>query len=181
MSLAAMGRPGSEDEKLLKEIEATLMAYLNSRDRRLSIWAHYSQLALLDLTDVVSESHMKAIAACANSPEVATRVHTATALGAIGTKAKAHTAALITMLRDKDNAVFIATCQAFVNMVDPGKPAIDALTALAEAKEDIEPKIDPVRKDWAKATLEHIADAKKNRDKMDKDEPKKDKEVKKDK
>ncbi len=180
MSLAAMGRPGSEDEKLLKEIEATLLAYINSRDRRLSIWAHYSQLAL-QIDPKTDAAHVKAIADNCTSPDVVTKVHTATALGAIGTKAQAHTGALIKLLGDKDNEVFVATCQAFVNIVDPGKDAIKALTDLAEPKENVEPKIDPGRKEWAKATLEHIAEAKKNRDKMDKDEPKKDREVKKDK
>jgi HEAT repeat protein len=175
IALAAMGRP--TDAKLLTEIETTLKAYLNSRDNRLAIWAHYSQLALLEPTDKAFDSHLDAIAKYATNPDVVTRTHTATALGQVGPKAKSHVGFIVKMLQDKDNEVFVAACTALANIGEPGRDAIEKLKAIAEAKDDAEPKVDPGRKLVAKSALDAIENYGKTKEKTDvkKDDTKDDK------
>jgi HEAT repeat protein len=177
ISLGVMGRPA--DPQQLTTIENTLKNISqnsNSRDAILCIWAHYGLMAHMKDGEV-SEPHLMGIAKHATSPDVVTRVHTAQALGTIGSKAKSQVDVVIKMLQDKDGDVFIAACMALANMGEPGDAkAFRALFEMAEAKDDADPKPDRTRKDWAKYAI----DAMKNKDKEKMDE-KKDKDGKKDK
>jgi hypothetical protein len=173
MSLGFMGKPA--DTALNTKVETTLKAYANHREKLLAIWALVSLQALGE----VNAAQLTAIAKHAGSNDVETRMHTARALGTIGSKAKTHASTLIGMLNDKDNSVFSEACWALMNMGDPGEKAVLALTAIAEAKDDPDNKVDPGRKYAAKGALEGIKFYEKNKDKIEKMDEKKD--VKKDK
>jgi HEAT repeat protein len=162
IGLGVMGRPA--DKALLTKVETTLEAYKNSSNDLLSIWAWYGLIAHEKTTE---EKGLDGICKHAASRKVVTRVHTATALGTVGPKAKSHVGFLIKMLDDKDGEVFVAACTALAGIGEPGEKARKALTDLAEAKDDADPKPDPVRKAIAKMTLELINNYEKNKDKAD--------------
>jgi hypothetical protein len=176
ISLAAMGRP--EDPKLMTRIEQTLKAYLRHRDPRLAIWANYSQLALLDPSDKQFDTYLDEIGRYEKSADVVARVHCATAIGQCGNKIKTHVNVLIRLLQDKDNEVFVAACQALVNLGDPGPDALKALKAVAESTDD---KLEDKRKTFAKSTLDGLELNRKNKDKVDAKDKDDKKDIKKDK
>jgi hypothetical protein len=162
IGLGVMGRPA--DKALFTKVETTLEAYKNSSNELLSIWAWYGLIAHEKVTD---EKGLEGICKHAESRKVITKVHTATALGTVGPKAKSRVGCLIKMLDDKDGEVFIAACTALASIGEPGEKARKALTDLAEAKDDADPKPDPVRKAIAKITLDAINNYEKNKDKTD--------------
>jgi HEAT repeat protein len=162
IGLGVMGRPA--DKALFTKVETTLEAYKNSSNELLSIWAWYGLIAHEKTTE---EKGLDGICKHAASRKVMTRVHTATALGTIGPKAKSHVGCLIKMLEDRDGEVFVAACTALASIGEPGEKARKALNDLAEAKDDADPKPDPVRKAIAKMTLEAINNYEKNKDKGD--------------
>ena len=173
MSLGMMGRPA--DATLHAKVETTLKAYSIHKEKVLSIWALVSMQALGE----VSTAHLDAIAKNASSSDVETRIHTARALGTIGSKAKTHTPVLVALLNDRDLEVFQAACWGLMNMGNPGEKAFKALTEIAEAKDTPENKVDPARKFAALVALDGIKFYEKNKDKIEKMDEKKD--VKKDK
>jgi HEAT repeat protein len=148
VGLGVMGRPA--DKALLKKVETTLEAYKNSQNKLLSIWAWYGLMAHAE----VDEKGLDAISNNAKSREAGIRVHTATALGTIGSKARTHVEVVTKMLDDKDGGVFVAACGALVNI--GGEKAKKALTDIAEAKDDAEPKPDPARKLVAQMSLKAL-------------------------
>jgi HEAT repeat protein len=125
--------------------------------------------------DKVTDARLDAIAKFATNPDVVTRIHTANALGVVGSKAKTHVKFLIQMLQDKDIDVFVAACTALANMGEPGETAVTSLKKIAESKDET----DSHRKQYAQLALDGIAYYVKNKDKVDKKDDAKD--VKKDK
>jgi HEAT repeat protein len=166
IGLGVMGRPA--DKALLKKVETTLEAYKNSQNKLLSIWAWYGLMAHSEVDD----KGLDAICKNAASRDVVIRVHTATALGTLASKARNHVEVLIKMLDDKDGEVFVAACGALVNI--GGENAKKALTKIAEAKDDMDPKPDPARKLVAQTSLKALDNVEKSNDNTDAKDGKKD-------
>jgi HEAT repeat protein len=158
IALAVMGRPA--DKARLQKVERTLEGYKNSSNKLLSIWAHYGVMAHKE----VNEKDLTAIASNIKSPDVVIRVHTATALGAVGSKARTHVEAVTKLLEDKDGEVFVAACGALVTI--GGDKARAALTKIAEAKDD-DPTTDKGRKMVAQLSLKALEAIEKEKDKAD--------------
>jgi hypothetical protein len=85
---------------------------------------------------------------------VVTKIHALTALGSVGSKARSHVDVVIRMLDDKEGEVFLAACGALANI--GGEKARKSLSDVAEAKDDVDPKPDPVRKEVAKRSVEAL-------------------------
>jgi hypothetical protein len=150
ISLGVMGRPANKAD--LESVEKTLRGYAqNSSNKVLVIWAHYGLMAHGEVND----KDLDAIAKYAvKNSDVVTKIHAVTALGSVGSKGRNHVEVVCKMVDDKEGEVFLAACGALVNI--GGETARRKLTEIAEAKDDADPKPDPVRKEVAKVSLQSL-------------------------
>ena len=131
IGLGSMGRPS--DPVLLATVENALhSAVRRDRDKAVVIW---SQVSLMALADKVPVAMLDSLAKGITNADPRLRVHTIHALGAMGSRAKAHVPELVAALGDKEKDVVAAACVALGQMGDPGPRAVAALTDLSASKE----------------------------------------------
>jgi HEAT repeat protein len=159
LSLGYMGRPA--DKGVLTKIEGTLKGCAQGQNKPIAIWAIVSQMALGE----INKEHLDKIAKFMTTTEVDTRIHAARALGSVGPKARPYVGLLIEMLNDKDYDTYSAGCVSIMSMGEPGEDAIKALTKIADAADETDPRYSPERKALAKAALDGIKSYEKNKEK----------------
>jgi HEAT repeat protein len=159
LSLGYMGRPA--DKGVLTKIEGTLKGCAQGQNKPIAIWAIVSQMALGE----INKEHLDKIAKFMTTTEVDTRIHAARALGSVGPKARPYVGLLMEMLNDKDYDIYAAGCVSIMSMGEPGEDAIKALTKIAEAADETDPRCSAERKAVAKAALEGIKNYEKNKEK----------------
>jgi HEAT repeat protein len=133
-ALGSMGRPS--EQRVLRDLTAALNLQASTgtstTGRVLAIWSLAALVNLYSdkLDNRETEVHLKKIGAFLKSPTLELRVTAATALAALGPKARSQVPALLGLLRDREPSAVSAACVALAVSGDNSDRVVTPLTEL---------------------------------------------------
>jgi HEAT repeat protein len=141
VALALLGRPSNSAEALTTA--GVLKSKFDDRDKNVCVWARVAFMAY----DEINETHLKEIAKCLKTPDVATRGSTLKALSTIGARAEAHIPEMIALVRDKEPTVALAAVSALLLMDKDNQNDRKDAKVTARLKKELTPVLTELLKD----------------------------------
>jgi HEAT repeat protein len=129
--LGTLGRP--TNPQVYSKLVSNLTNYSKSDNKPLAIWAYTALVGMQE--GKAAELSLHAISKFLKSERLETRIQAASALGALGARAKSRVPMLVAMLDDTETNAVWAACNALGSIGDANAKVVDGLMKLVAHKE----------------------------------------------